>query len=161
MSDQDAKPFFEALQATLRDTNPPVRTAGCPAESIWYKLAGGEAGGNEETELLDHASDCRYCAVLLREAIEDLHTDTTSQEAALLDGLRAIDLPASRAVPAGLVNPAIAKLKELPHQRSYATFWRWTVAAGLLLACAIGVWKYAFPAWAFGRAESLLAEGEA
>lgn len=162
MSDQNAGPFSEALQAILRDTNPPLRRVDCPEEFLWYKFAGGEAGEGERTQLLDHAASCGYCAALLREAIEDLDTGTTAEESQILDGLKAVTLRVTADPPARQLSPnSSAAIVKLPPGRAPAAIWRWVVAAGLVLGCAAGVWKYAIPAWALGHAAALLAQGEA
>ena len=161
MSDQDAKPFSEALRATLLDTRLLVRTAGCPDESLWYKLAGGETADIEGEQLLDHAAYCGYCAALLREAIEDLQTGTTPEESDILNGLKVVTVPVTLDLPASRLSSHIpASMAKLPRRRVHTPIWRWAVAAGLVLACAVGVLKYEFPSWALGHAESLLAKGE-
>jgi CHAT domain-containing protein/tetratricopeptide (TPR) repeat protein len=62
-----------------------MRTAECPSESEWLRLAAGLLEEDGATRLVDHAAGCGYCGKLLREAMEDLSSEFTEEERRRLD----------------------------------------------------------------------------
>lgn len=63
------------------------RTADCPADEIWLSWAAGLVTDEEGATCVAHAAACSRCALLLREAMEDLALETTEDEQEALDRL--------------------------------------------------------------------------
>jgi len=57
-----------------------VRTAECPADQIWARLATGLIPDREATPWIWHAAKCGFCGALLRKATEDLALEATPGE---------------------------------------------------------------------------------
>jgi CHAT domain-containing protein len=71
-------------------SGPPALTRGtdCPAHETWLRLAAGLIDDERvEARYVAHAAQCDWCGKLLRESMEDLAQDVTTEEEAALDKL--------------------------------------------------------------------------
>jgi CHAT domain-containing protein/cytochrome c-type biogenesis protein CcmH/NrfG len=58
----------------------PQRTDDCPADEVWLSWAAGLMTDEEAATYVAHAAACSRCASLLREAMEDLAYNPTTEE---------------------------------------------------------------------------------
>jgi hypothetical protein len=80
------KKTMAGILGQLRNNQSGPPGAGCPPDEVWLSVAAGVSIPGRQEHLL-HAVSCDHCASLLRHAMEDLGTEESPQEAALLDAL--------------------------------------------------------------------------
>jgi CHAT domain-containing protein/tetratricopeptide (TPR) repeat protein len=62
-------------------------TDECPSSQDFYDCAGGLLDEAASRRIMTHVSECDYCGPKLREAVRDLHSDLTAEEAAFVASL--------------------------------------------------------------------------
>jgi CHAT domain-containing protein/tetratricopeptide (TPR) repeat protein len=82
---------LEKYLRTLRTSNTGVPGKDCPSNESLREAVAGIKSVQESEKLLDHTAHCDYCASLLREAIDELATESTPEEVSLL-----ADLPSAQ-----------------------------------------------------------------
>jgi CHAT domain-containing protein/tetratricopeptide (TPR) repeat protein len=107
----------ELLQQTdrslhaLRTSVPASRTAACPDEQEWLRLAAGLLRSDEQQARLGHAATCDHCGSLLRQASEDFADELAPEEESLLHSLSTAQPEASRSLAERL-----AQTRETPRE---------------------------------------------
>jgi hypothetical protein len=137
---------IDAVLATLRAGGPSIRTVNCPQETQWFEVAGGTVEDELSATLLQHAVDCSYCAQLLKEALSVFSNEPHPREDEFITGER------------------FAKVvsHEKPWRRKSIDARRWLpIAAIIVLAVGLGIWRFALPRYAEQHAATLMAQAEA
>jgi CHAT domain-containing protein len=65
-----------ALLRTVHNTA--IRTAGCPTDDIWWRVAIADISEPGLSEAVAHASKCSRCAAILRTTVEDIRDEEHS-----------------------------------------------------------------------------------
>jgi hypothetical protein len=142
MNDRMPEEEVDAVLSSLSEKRRADRTQACPDERTWLAVAGGTLTEQSPESLLKHASECAYCATLLKEAIADFSDDPIPGQEFTGKRFAAAartELPAARPDP----NPIA----------------RWlALAAGLVLLVVAG--RFGISYFAEQRASSLMAEVE-
>ena len=97
------------------------RTAECPPEEVWFLLAGGLLGKDEEQKQMQHAASCDHCGPLLRQASEDFRDDSSPEEKAVLEGLKSRTPEWQEQLATQLADATVRRTKEVAKRVSW---WR-------------------------------------
>lgn len=74
---------YRAVRAVFRNVVTsvvPVRTSTCPLEETWVSLAIGRIASADSEALIEHASTCDYCGLVLREATKNFVQPLSEEE---------------------------------------------------------------------------------
>jgi len=141
------------------------RSAACPSDEELCELAAGILAPERAEAVLEHVTSCDHCGPLLKQAVEELAAEPTTEENALVDRLPSAQ-PAfaaemgrrlaerQRTLGAEAVVPPAPRA---PRRTWWALSFAWGIAAAAVVIVALGaVWMYRRTQPAF--AEQLLAE---
>lgn len=76
----------EDVLSSLRN-NSSVAGSECREMTDWHSVAAGVMPRQQALEVLDHAALCNHCGARLRDALDDVRSETTSEEEAILEAL--------------------------------------------------------------------------
>jgi cytochrome c-type biogenesis protein CcmH/NrfG len=115
----------------------------CPPADTWPLLA---AGMLASTEAADHAAVCAHCGLLFRQAVEDVTSEPTPEESALVQQLPS-SRPGMASVIAGRLADQAARQVSSPSarpepvaQKSRRRYW-WAAAVAAGLASVFVYWE--------------------
>lgn len=130
----------------------------CPEPSVWYRLAGGEMPLEQAQPFLEHVSGCDHCRSLLRDAVSDLHDETTTSETDLIARLDSASPQWQHKLARKLAAKSTPEAGTSSWRRSWGTAPRLAFVTGaFLLIAAAGYW-IGFPLVQVELAQRLLAK---
>jgi tetratricopeptide (TPR) repeat protein len=155
-----------------------MRGPGCPADETWLRLAAGLiADERVEAGYVAHAAECDWCGKLLRESMEDLAQDVTTEEEAALGklpsasrlwpgsmakklmaasstGLSSVSSAPAQDKPAQTSEPKESKTKRKPHVGWWTRFAFVTAGLAAVVSAGWPIWQKLNPdpSWLLAKA---------
>lgn len=138
--------MYEELKAPGEEHGGP----NCAAESAWWYVATGLLPESRAAELLEHSTRCDACALLLRQATEDLTDEVTEQEITQMSALPSAQEEWQQSLAQRLSATESARGKQglwsrgladwFPRPRRSVFRYAWVYAAAAVMLLAAGAW---------------------